>query len=250
MTGPRLSDRVVIVTGASSGIGAAIARRCLQEGAIVVASGRREALLHELGQPPGGRLIVHVADLTEAGATDRLVAAAAQAGPVRGLVHAAGTVWRGEDPRRTTQEQLRTFLDENLVAGIELAGATYAEMAENGDGSIVLVGSQLAHVGAPGYETYSAAKGGVTAFARALAAEAGAHNVRVNVLAPGLVRTPMAYVDRENFDELAPAVAERHPLRRIGEPDDLAGPAVFLLSDDAGWVTGHTLIVDGGFTAV
>jgi NAD(P)-dependent dehydrogenase (short-subunit alcohol dehydrogenase family) len=121
---------------------------------------------------------------------------------------------------------------------------------DGGDGgSIVLLGSQVAHVGVPGYETYTAAKGGVTAMARSFAAAAGPAGVRVNVLAPGVVRTPTAYVDRENFDDLAPGLAQLHPLRRIGAPEDLAGPAVFLLSD-ATWLTGQTLIVDGGFTAV
>jgi NAD(P)-dependent dehydrogenase (short-subunit alcohol dehydrogenase family) len=138
----------------------------------------------------------------------------------------------------------------NLTPAFELTSAAFAAMSLGAGGSIVLLGSQLAHIGIPGYETYTAAKGGVTAMARAFAAEAGPYGVRVNVLAPGVVQTPMAYVDREGFDEQIPAIAARHPLRRIGVPEDLAGPAVFLLSDDAAWVTGQTLIVDGGFTAV
>ena len=83
---------------------------------------------------------------------------------------------------------------------------------------------------------------------RTLCSDAGPSGVRVNAVAPGLVRTPMAYVGRDNFDELVPGIAERHPLRRIGEPEDIAGPVVFLLGDDADWITGQTLIVDGGFT--
>jgi NAD(P)-dependent dehydrogenase (short-subunit alcohol dehydrogenase family) len=83
---------------------------------------------------------------------------------------------------------------------------------------------------------------------RALAVDAGPAGIRVNAVAPGLVRTPMAYVGRDNFDELVPALAERHPLRRIGEPADIAGPIAFLLSDAASWMTGQTIVVDGGFT--
>jgi NAD(P)-dependent dehydrogenase (short-subunit alcohol dehydrogenase family) len=112
----------------------------------------------------------------------------------------------------------------------------------------VLLGSQLAHIGAPGYASYTAAKGGVTALARALAADAGPHGVRVNVLAPGVVKTPLAYVNRPDFDDQIGAIAARHPLRRIGAPEDMGGPAVFLLSDDSAWMTGQTLIVDGGYT--
>jgi NAD(P)-dependent dehydrogenase (short-subunit alcohol dehydrogenase family) len=217
----------------------------------VVASGRREAVLEELRAAHGERVVIEAGDLSHGGACARLVARALDLGSLRGAVHAAGTVRRGEDARRTTTAELESFLAVNLAPAFALAGAAYAAMSDQpGGGSIVLLGSQLAHVGAPGYATYSAAKGGVTAMARALAAEAGPHGVRVNVLAPGLVRTPMAYVDREDFDELEPSIAALHPLRRIGTPEDLAGPAVFLLSDDAAWITGHTLIVDGGYTAV
>ncbi len=103
-------------------------------------------------------------------------------------------------------------------------------MMAAGAGSLVLVGSQLAHIGAPGYASYTAAKGGVTALARALAADAGPRGVRVNVLAPGVVQTPLAYVNRPDFDDQIDAIAARHPLRRIGAPEDMGGPAVFLLS--------------------
>lgn len=240
----------MIVTGATSGIGRAIAERCLSEGARVVASGRRKAPLDELQEGHGDRVVAHPADLTESGACERLVEQARGLGEVRGLVHAAGTVWRGEDPRKTTMSEFEAFMQSNLVVPFALASATFAAMSDGSGGSIVLLGSQLAHVGIPGYETYSAAKGGVTAMARSFAAHAGPQGVRVNVLAPGVVKTPMAYIDRENFDELEPSIAAQHPLRRIGVPEDMAGPAVFLLSDDSAWVTGHTLIVDGGFTAV
>ena len=86
------------------------------------------------------------------------------------------------------------------------------------------------------------------ALVRALAVDVGPDGIRVNAVAPGLVRTPMAYIGRDDFDELVPAIAERHPLRRIGEPGDIAGPVAFLLSDASAWITGQTLVVDGGFT--
>ncbi|MDQ6818613.1 MAG: SDR family oxidoreductase [Actinomycetota bacterium] len=247
---PRLEGRIVIVTGATSGIGRAICERCAQEGALVVANGRRQTALEELEAGHRDHLVPHPADLAEPGECERLVARACELGELRGVVHAAGTVRRGEDPRSTTAAEFEAFMRTNLTPAFELTSAACAAMSDGAGGSIVLLGSQLAHVGIPGYETYTAAKGGVTAMARAFAAEAGPYGVRVNVLAPGVVQTPMAYVDREDFDELIPGIAARHPLRRIGVPKDLAGPAVFLLSDDAAWVTGHTLIVDGGFTAV
>ena len=144
---------------------------------------------------------------------------------------------------------MRAFVEINLISTIRMARAAYGALTEAGSGSIVLVGSQLAHIGIPGYATYCAVKGGVVAFARALAIDGGPLGVRVNVVSPGVVQTPMAYVDRPDFEEAAPAIAARHPLRRIGQPEDMAGAAVFLLSDDAGWMTAQTMIIDGGFTA-
>ncbi len=243
-----LEGKAIVVTGASSGIGRAIASRAATEGANVLAVGRRRDALEELAAAHE-RIRPHVTDLTdEDGARGMISAALSAFGGLDGIVHAAGTVRRNEDLRETSDAELVEHLNQNLVVSMRVAREAYAAMTARGSGSIVLVGSQLAHIGAPGYATYSAAKGGVTAFARALAVDAGPLGVRVNVLAPGVVDTPMAYVGRENFDALRAAVAERHPLRRIGEPEDIAGPAVFLLGPDSAWMTGHTLIVDGGFT--
>jgi NAD(P)-dependent dehydrogenase (short-subunit alcohol dehydrogenase family) len=241
----------VLVTGASSGIGRAIALRCAREGAQVVATGRREEALRELaGESTSGAIHVHVADLTARGAPEAAIdAAVSGVGRLDGVVHAAGTVRRGEDIRTTGDEELRAFLDENLGVTLRVARAALAAMTAASGGSLVLVGSQLAHIGAAGYPAYTAAKGGVTALSRALAVDAGPSGVRVNVLAPGVVRTPLAYVNRPDFDDQVEEIAARHPLRRIGTPEDMGGPAVFLLSEDSAWMTGQTLIVDGGYTA-
>jgi NAD(P)-dependent dehydrogenase (short-subunit alcohol dehydrogenase family) len=241
-----LTGRRIVVTGASSGIGRAVALRCAAEGARVLATGRRGQALDALGNG----IVPHVADLTEAGAGDGLVAAARERlGGLDGLVHAAGTVLRNEDVRQTDDALLRRILDENLVAVFNVARPALRALArpEGPGGSLVLFSSQLGLIGVPGYASYSAAKGGVSALVRTLAVDFGPLGVRVNALAPGVVDTPMAYVDRD-FDAVRDAVAERHPLRRIGQPEDLAGPAAFLLSDDAAWMTGQTVVVDGGFT--
>jgi len=112
----------------------------------------------------------------------------------------------------------------------------------------VLVASQLAHVGSAGYATYAATKGGVLGLTRALAVDLGPQGVRVNALSPGVVETDMAYVGRD-FAAMRDQVAASLPLRRVGKPEDMTGPAVFLASDDASWMTGHSLVVDGGWTA-
>jgi NAD(P)-dependent dehydrogenase (short-subunit alcohol dehydrogenase family) len=244
----RLSGRVVLVTGATSGIGHAIARRCAGEGASVLATGRDQQRLAEVASTSES-IAGYAADLADRGAADECVAeAVSRFGRLDGLVHAAGIVRRQEDIRHTTDEQWADMLAVSLDASFRLARASLRVMAANGAGSIVLISSQLAHVAAPGYASYCAAKGGVEALVRALAVDFGPSGVRVNALAPGVVASPMAYVDRPDFDDQVTTIAARLPLRRVGQPEDMAGPAVFLLSDDSAWMTGQSLVVDGGFT--
>ena len=161
-------------------------------------------------------------------------------------MHAAGTVIRGQDPRGSSDEEIDGILLDNLAVPQRVARAALGALGRGG--SLVLVSSQLARIGAPGYSSYCAAKGGVEALVRSLAVDVGPDGIRVNAVAPGLVHTPMAYLQRENFDELEPAIAERHPLRRIGQAEDIAGPVAFLLSDASSWMTGQTIVVDGGYT--
>jgi NAD(P)-dependent dehydrogenase (short-subunit alcohol dehydrogenase family) len=237
-----LEGRRILVTGASSGIGRAIAERCVIDGARVLATGRRADALEELD---GVRR--YACDLRDPGAPEACVAeGVAQFGGLDGVVHAAGTLVRGQDARGSSDEEIDGILLDNLGVPQRVARAALGALGR--DGSLVLISSQLARIGVPGYSSYCAAKAGVEALVRALAAEVGPDGIRVNAVAPGLVRTPMAYGGRDNFDELEPAIAERHPLRRIGEPEDIAGPVAFLLSGDAAWMTGATIVVDGGFT--
>jgi NAD(P)-dependent dehydrogenase (short-subunit alcohol dehydrogenase family) len=244
----RLEHLVVLVTGATSGIGRAIARRCAMEGASVLATGRDEARLAELCDE-SALVHGHPADLTVPGAADECVTAAmSRYGQLDGMLHAAGIVRRKEDLRDTTDEQWARMIEVNLDASFRLARASLRVMEPRRSGSMVLVGSQLAQVAAPGYASYCATKGGVEALVRALAVDFGPSGIRVNSLTPGVVATPLAYVDRPDFDDLADAIAARIPLRRIGQPEDMTGPAVFLLSDESSWMTGQNLVVDGGFT--
>lgn len=237
-----LEGHRILVTGASSGIGRAVAQRCVADGASVLATGRRLSALEELDAAHR-----FVCDLREPGAAEACVAEAVrQLGGIDGVVHAAGTVLRNQDPRSTSDEQIDDMLLDNLSVPQRVSRAALGALRRGG--SLVLVSSQLSRIGAPGYATYCAAKGGIDALVRALAVDVGPDGIRVNAVAPGLVLTPMAYVGRDNFDELVPAIAERHPLRRLGRPDDIAGPVAFLLSASSAFITGQSIVVDGGFT--
>jgi gluconate 5-dehydrogenase len=151
------------------------------------------------------------------------------------LFHAAGLLRRNEVLTETTQEEWDRDVTANLTSAFQL-------------GAIVLVASQLAHVGSPGYATYCAKKGGILALTRALAVDLGPHGVRVNALSPGVVETEMAYIGRD-FAAMRDQVAAGLPLRRVATPEDMTGPAVFLASDESGWMTGHSPVVHGGWTA-
>jgi NAD(P)-dependent dehydrogenase (short-subunit alcohol dehydrogenase family) len=237
-----LEGRRILVTGASSGIGRAIAQRCVAEGARVLATGRRSEALEELDGAER-----YICDLREPGAAEACVAVGVERlGGLDGVAHAAGTVLRNQDPRSTSDDEIDAQMLDNLTVPQRVARASLGALGRGG--SLVLLSSQLGRIGAPGYASYSAAKGGIDALVRALAVDVGPDGVRVNAVAPGVVRTPMAYLGRDNFDELVPAIAERHPLRRIAEPDDLGGPVAFLLSEASAFITGQTLVVDGGFT--
>ncbi len=248
---PSLTDRVVLVTGAGSGIGRAIARRLAREGAAVVLAGRDEkkllAVVNELSSS-GGIAVEAVGDVRlERDATKMCETAVGAFGRLDTLVHCAGEVVRGPTLDATTREQWDATFDAHVRALHWLARAGVLEMRRCGEGCLLNVASNLAFLAIPGLAAYSAAKRAVTSLTRALAVDLGPEGIRVNALAPGLVETP-ATAGLENFAEKRASYSARAPLRRIGAPDDVAGAAAFLLSKDAAWITGQTLIIDGGYS--
>ena len=246
MTG-RLEGKRCLVTGGGSGIGRAVARRFAAEGARVVVAGRRREPLEETGS--GIEAITAVTgDASVASDARRMVDAVVERhGGLDVLFHAAGVLRRNERLWETSEAEWNGDLAINLTGAYQACRFAIPRLRETG-GTIVLVASQLAHISAPGYATYAATKGGVLGLMRSLAVDLGPEGMRVNALSPGVVETEMAYIGRD-FAALRDQVAETIPLRRVGQPEDMAGPAVFLASDESGWMTGHSLVVDGGFTA-
>jgi NAD(P)-dependent dehydrogenase (short-subunit alcohol dehydrogenase family) len=243
----RLEGKRCLVTGGGSGIGRSVALRFAAEGARVVVNGRRGNLLEDVAAEHPA-VVPHAADLSDADAACGLVErAAAELGGIDVLFHAAGVLRRNERLAETTDEEWEHDLAVNLTGAFHVVRPAIPHLVEAG-GSLILVASQLAHIAVPGYATYCAAKGGVLAMMRALAVDLGPSGVRVNALSPGVVETDMAYVGRD-FAAMRDQVAAGIPLRRVGQPEDMTGPALFLACDDSAWMTGHSLVVDGGFTA-
>jgi 3-oxoacyl-[acyl-carrier protein] reductase len=239
----RLDGKAALITGASGGIGAAIARALHGQGAIVVLSGTREPALAALAAELGDRAHVCPADLNDPAAPDGLVVAAeAAAGPLHILVNNAGLTRDGL-ALRMKDADWQAVLEVDLTAPFRLARAALKGMLRRRAGRIVGIASIVGATGNAGQANYAAAKAGLIGMSKALAQEVASRGVTVNVVAPGFVQTAMTDALSE---PQRTALAERIPLGRMGQPADVAAAVVYLASDEAGWITGATLHVNGG----
>lgn len=244
----RFQGKVAIVTGGGSGIGAAIAKRLLDEGASVVISGRNRARLDSAAAELGGgdRVLAHAADVSRRADCDSLVdVAAGRFGRLDTLVNAAGMNLVGTVDE-TSDEDWRACFGADVDSIFYMSRKALPLLRES-KGSIVNIGSVSSLGGGWSHAGYNAAKAAVANLTRSLACDNGRHGVRANLVCPGLTVTGM--VDEIMADEaLLEKAWERIPLRRAGEPAEVAAAVAFLASDEALWITGATLAVDGGQT--
>jgi 3alpha(or 20beta)-hydroxysteroid dehydrogenase len=245
----RFTGRTALVAGGARGMGAELARRLVEEGATVVIGDVREEPGVELAAGLGPRATFVRLDVTRPGDWQDAVAVAGEAGraPVSVLAHAAGIV-RRERIAEMSLERYEALLGVNLVGPFLGIQAVIAPMTEAGGGAVVAISSVDALAGAPGYAGYCASKAGVTGLVKAAAVELAPAGIRVNAIAPGTIDTPMLR-GRDGDATLLDALAEQVPVRRAGMPADVAHAALYLASDEAAYVTGTTLVVDGGVMA-
>jgi 3-oxoacyl-[acyl-carrier protein] reductase len=241
-----LSGRTALVTGASGGIGSAVARQLHAQGARVVLSGRRRAALDEVAAELGERVLVEPADLADAAAPERLVAAVEAAGGLDILVNNAGLT-RDSLALRLKDEDWQTVLDVNLTAGFRLIRSALRGMLRRRFGRIVNITSIVALTGNPGQANYAAAKAGMIGMSKALAAEVATRGITVNCVAPGFIETAMT----EGLGEQQQArLLQQIPLGRLGSGADVAAAVGYLASAEAAYVTGQTLHVNGGMAMI
>jgi 3-oxoacyl-[acyl-carrier protein] reductase len=242
-----LDGRKALVTGASGGIGGAIARAYHGAGAEVVVSGTRIDALESLAADLGRGAHVVPADLAAAGGAERLVAGAEEAlGGIDVLVNNAGLTRDGLT-MRMKDEDWQTVIDVNLTAAFRLSRAVIRGMMKARWGRIISITSVVAAMGNPGQVNYAASKAGLTGLTKSLAAEVARRGITVNCIAPGFIVTAMTDVlDAAQRERLLAAI----PGGRLGEPSEIAAAAVYLASEEAAYVTGQTLHVNGGMMMI
>jgi len=243
-----LSGKTALVTGATGGIGGAIARALHAQGATVVLSGTREAVLADLAGELGKRAVFAAANLSEPTSVDALVGVAetVAGAPLDILVANAGITKDGL-LMRMKDEDFETVLKVNLESYFRLTRAAMKGMMKRRAGRIIGVTSVVGVTGNPGQTNYAASKAGMIAFSKSLAQEVGSRGITVNCIAPGFIASPMTDVLN---DQQKDAILGRIPTGRLGTGEEIAAAAVYLSSDEAAYVTGQTLHVNGGMAMV
>jgi len=249
MKNGKLTDHVAVVTGASKGIGAGIAKHLAAEGAAVVvnyASSKEGAdkVVDEITKQ-GGKAIAVQGDVAKKKDIERLFAETKKAfGKIDILVNNAG-VYDWSPIEEITEEQFHRHFDINVL-GLLLATQEAVKQFDSTGGNIINISSTVTSLTPPGSSVYTATKGAVDAITRTLAKELGPRNIRVNAINPGMVETEGVRAAGFDKGDLRKSIEAQTPLGRIGQPEDIAPAAVFLASADSKWITGETLRVAGG----
>lgn len=253
----RLQDKVAIVTGAGSGIGESTALLFAEHGAKVIASDVNEdgaAKVVEKINEAGGIATAVLGDVTDTSQAEGIVRKTVETyGGLQILVNSAGITARNAPPDASPEEVWDRVIDVNLKGTYLMTWHAVSEMEKASGGSVINLGSIMSVVGYPaswasGFSPYPVSKGGVLQFTRNLAIEMAKKNIRVNCLGPGFIETPLTQTLRDD-PEMKTFLEDRHPIGRLGRPDEVAYAALFLASDESSFMTGSYLPVDGGYTA-
>jgi 3-oxoacyl-[acyl-carrier protein] reductase len=246
----KLKDKVAVVTGASKGIGASIAKNLAAAGASVVVNysssqAGADKVVSEIAAQ-GGKAVAVKADLARKSEIDNLFAETKKAfGKIDILVNNAG-IYEFCPLEKLTEDHFHKQFNLNVL-GLLLASQAAVRQFDGGGGSIINISSVVSTLAIPESAVYSGTKGAVDAITRSLASELGPHGIRVNAIRPGMVETEGTQSAGIAESDLRKQVEAQTPLRRIGQPQDIAGAAVFLASDESSWIAGETFVISGGY---
>ena len=247
----RLQGKVAVVTGGNAGIGEAIAKAFAREGASVVITGRRQEeldrVVNDIVEAQGKVVAVAGSVTDERHVQEAVLVTVQRFGRLDILVNNAGVGDFGKRLHEIDDATWAQVLDVNLTGVFRMTRAALPQMLKQGKGAVVNISSIASLVGLPALPAYAASKGALDAMTRAIAVDYAKEGIRCNVVNPGLIDTPMAAPLMSNPEQLAPILAH-YPIRRAGQPEEVANMVLYLVSDEAAWVTGGTFPIDGGMT--
>jgi NAD(P)-dependent dehydrogenase (short-subunit alcohol dehydrogenase family) len=245
----RLQDKTALITGGNSGIGLATARRFIAEGANVVITGRKQHTLDAAAAELGPRALAVKADVTDLPAVERAIAAAIEKFGALDILFANAGIGGATPLGRTPPAVFTAIVHTNLTSAFFTVQAAAPHMKAGG--CIILNGSVHAEIGFPAFSAYAASKAGLRAMTRVLASELATRRIRVNIVVPGAVRTsiwsPIAPTP-EAFENLENQLSKHIPLGHFADPEQIASMAAYLASDEASYINGAELVIDGGLT--
>jgi NAD(P)-dependent dehydrogenase (short-subunit alcohol dehydrogenase family) len=247
----RLHGKVAVITGGNAGIGEAIAKAFVREGASVVITGRRQKeldrVVNDIVKAQGKAFAVAGSVTDELHVQETVRQTVQQFGQLDILVNNAGVGDFGKRLHEIDDATWIQIFDVNMTGVFRMTRAVLPKMLKQGKGAIVNISSIASLIGLPSLPVYAASKGALDALTRAIAVDYAKDGIRCNVVNPGLIDTPMAAPLMSNSELLDPILAH-YPIRRAGKPDEVANMVLYLVSDEATWVTGGTFPIDGGMT--
>lgn len=246
----KLTDKTAFITGAGSGLGRAAARRFANEEASVVAADIDYNSAQETVDEIDGEATAYELDVREFEAFQEAINVTVDEYGIDILLNNAGIMHDPIPMEQLDREELDQLIDVNIKGVWNGCAAALPHFKKQNSGTIVNTASLAGIIGSPQFSGYSLTKGAVVNVTRAIAAEVGPDGIRVNAVCPGITETSMPKGERsdEEWEELASQMAKKYPLRRLGQPEDIASAMLFLASDEADWITGEALVIDGGFS--
>lgn len=239
-------NKKVLITGGGTGIGEAIAKIFYSNGYEVYILGRRKEKLEEVCNDTNNKINYFVCNINNTEEVDKIIN---QIDRIDTLVNCAGIISSGEESEKYDYLELNNIINTNLKSILSICLQMIDKWKENNIcGNIINIGSIAAKNGSKYFPIYSSSKAGIIAFSKSIASRYGEYGIRCNVISPGVIKTPMSYIETPNFDDYIEEIEYKTPLRRLGQPNDIANVALFLDSNSSQFITGQEIIVDGGYT--
>lgn len=236
----------VLITGGGTGIGKAIAKTFYEKGYDVYILGRRKEKLEEVCNDTNNSIKYFICDISNDNDIKQIIN---KLNNIDTLINCAGIISSGEEKEKYDYLELNNIINTNLKGTISMCLQIIDKWKENNiKGNIINIGSIVANNGSKYFPIYSASKAGIVAFSKSIASRYGKLGIRCSVISPGVIKTPMSYIETPDFDDYIEDIENNTPLGRLGYPDDIAKVALFLDSDNSLFITGQDIVVDGGYT--